>query len=71
MPASVPLSITPALVADELLGDTAHEPAPRPANAAAIRIMSSVSSALAAARSASRCSVNVASGGASNRPATT
>ena len=59
---SVPLSTTPALVAEAWLGDTAHEPTPRPANAAAIRIMSSVSSALAAARIASRCSVKVAFG---------
>jgi hypothetical protein len=68
--ASVPLSTTPALSSASRLGDTAQVPAPRPANAAAISSMSSLSSALAAARIASRASVNVASGGVSSRPAT-
>jgi len=56
--ASVPLSTTPALAAEALSGEIAHEPTPRPANAPAITSMSSLSIALEAIRIASRCSVN-------------
>ena len=71
LPRSEKSSTTPSRLVDVRAGDAAHEPAPRTANAWASAIVSVGSSAWAAASSASRASVKVASLGVSSRPATT